>query len=1141
MPGDDELSIDFGKVSDWFKRKKKQEAKPEPKEGTSTEPSLVSDKHAVVPHEAKHEHSPASVEKKEDDELSIDFSKIKSWFTKKEHTHQAQEQKKDDDDISIDFSKIKSWFTKKEHSEEKKSDDDISFDFSRVWDWVKKHPLLVILGVLLIMQFVPNRIVLGSKDFYMPWGGMYMRLRSEELPMTEGWANSHVTTLLKNQLVDALNQQYPNLPDERKQKIIDEEWNKIYNQQKSQIDLQVKAVNQQIKEFWKYDVDGKKYTYMPDIDPYTYLRYARNLLEKGKYADEIRDGKLIDNHMVAPLGGEFRRELQPYMLLWQYRILRIFSPKITLMQAASYFPIIFILLAMVPAFFIGRRFAGIPGGIITATTVAILPSIIVRTGWGHADTDAYNIFFPLLITWLYTLMIDAEEIKKIIGFSVMTGFVMGLYAFAWRGGWWYVFDFILAAFAILVTSEIVRNHKHVNKLKEIIKKRAILSITYLASSAVFVSLFTEFQQFTGALLQPLHFVIIKAAAHPTLWPNVYTTVAELNPTDINGVVGSVGGWAMFWIAIAGIAMLLFRRSEGKWSVDLKYAPLFALWIIATMYASLKGVRFTLLMAPAFSVVFGIALGKAYDWAVRVSIKDLHLNKFAAHGVMIALITFTLMGQARAAYSAGGSDIPIMNDAWWSTLTAIKEDSRPDAIINSWWDFGHHFKYVADRAVTFDGASQNTPMAHWIGRVLATSDETEAVGILRMLDCGSNSAFEVINSQLKDPVKSAKLLYRLVVADKKEALAILASEDINEQEKILKLTHCDPPEDYFIASGDMIGKSGVWSHFGFWNFERAKLWMELKNLPQEEAVQIMMNEWNYTREQAEQAYFDVQAITSESDANTWISPWLGILGEAADCQTQGDLIGCTNGLIYNASEHVAVIKTDQGVGRPSVAITITADGGMKKTSLNNSNTGVGFLLYPTGIGTYKCVMGSPELLTSIFARLYFLEGHGLHHFIKFKSEREITGGSIHTYKVDWAGNTTQVYSGFEAIRMAEEEKKNETKKKGAQEGDEVSVYYTGALLDGTVFDSSIKDWKKNNITIESSFDDYELSQPLRFIIGSGQVIEGFDAAVRGMEPGEEQIVQIPPNAAYGFDPKAHKLGNQTLRFKIRLVGLTPKSS
>lgn len=67
---------------------------------------------------------------------------------------------------------------------------------------------------------------------------------------------------------------------------------------------------------------------------------------------------------------------------------------------------------------------------------------------------------------------------------------------------------------------------------------------------------------------------------------------------------------------------------------------------------------------------------------------------------------------------------------------------------------------------------------------------------------------------------------------------------------------------------------------------------------------------------------------------------------------------------------------------------------------------------------------------------------------------------------------------------------------AQSGDRVTVHYTGTLDDGTVFDSS-RD-----------------GDPLRFEVGSGQVIDGFDEAVKGMEEGEQKEVNLEPDKAYG---------------------------
>ena len=67
---------------------------------------------------------------------------------------------------------------------------------------------------------------------------------------------------------------------------------------------------------------------------------------------------------------------------------------------------------------------------------------------------------------------------------------------------------------------------------------------------------------------------------------------------------------------------------------------------------------------------------------------------------------------------------------------------------------------------------------------------------------------------------------------------------------------------------------------------------------------------------------------------------------------------------------------------------------------------------------------------------------------------------------------------------------------AKAGDKVKVHYTGTLNNGQVFDSS-KD-----------------RDPLEFVLGSGMVIAGFDAAVTGLAPGETITKTIPVDEAYG---------------------------
>ena len=67
---------------------------------------------------------------------------------------------------------------------------------------------------------------------------------------------------------------------------------------------------------------------------------------------------------------------------------------------------------------------------------------------------------------------------------------------------------------------------------------------------------------------------------------------------------------------------------------------------------------------------------------------------------------------------------------------------------------------------------------------------------------------------------------------------------------------------------------------------------------------------------------------------------------------------------------------------------------------------------------------------------------------------------------------------------------------AKTGDTVSVYYTGTLDDGTVFDTNVN------------------SIPLNFTIGKGMVIPGFEEAVIGMAINDQKTVRISPERAYG---------------------------
>jgi len=98
---------------------------------------------------------------------------------------------------------------------------------------------------------------------------------------------------------------------------------------------------------------------------------------------------------------------------------------------------------------------------------------------------------------------------------------------------------------------------------------------------------------------------------------------------------------------------------------------------------------------------------------------------------------------------------------------------------------------------------------------------------------------------------------------------------------------------------------------------------------------------------------------------------------------------------------------------------------------------------------------------------------------------------------------------------------------AKEGDKVSVYYAGTLLDGTEFDSSKK----------HAPPDGGKPAPFEFTLGQGGVIKGWDLGVKGMKVGGKRRLTIPSDLAYGPRGRPPVIPpNATLKFDVELLGI-----
>ena len=88
------------------------------------------------------------------------------------------------------------------------------------------------------------------------------------------------------------------------------------------------------------------------------------------------------------------------------------------------------------------------------------------------------------------------------------------------------------------------------------------------------------------------------------------------------------------------------------------------------------------------------------------------------------------------------------------------------------------------------------------------------------------------------------------------------------------------------------------------------------------------------------------------------------------------------------------------------------------------------------------------------------------------------------------------------------------------GKKVKVDYTGWLVNGKKFDSSVGTGK-----------------PFELTLGNGDVIKGWDEGIAGMKVGGKRQLRIPPDLAYGERGYPGAIPpNATLIFDVRLVGV-----
>jgi dolichyl-diphosphooligosaccharide--protein glycosyltransferase len=825
--------------------------------------------------------------------------------------------------------------------------------------------------------------------------------------------------------------------------------------------------------------DGREHVYLGDFDSYYWLRAAQHVLQSGSICDRDASGDCRDELAHAPFGAlaHYPDSLHVASIAWLHRLATWVRPDTPLSASAFWVPVVVGALVVIPAFAIGAELAGPLAGLCAALVIALNPLFLGRSIGG--DNDVWNVLLPLCLMWAAMRAVGADGFGRQAAYMVLVMIVARWHAVTWNG-WMFTYAVValglVAHLASTLLQQLVRGDRAPWTSPPTRRAAASVALFGVASLALVGIPGVE----PSRLLELLHPVreVFRTAQAPAglagnLWPEAFSTVGELTQPSLRGIANTMLGVPFFFVGWLGLLGLLLPDRRWQWwhfamliAGNYLYAylltrptpgrgPLLLLlglslavamglsivaddadgqpkrgaallvvgWFLAALWLAFDGTRFAMLLLPPFGIVFGVAVGRLQRWLSPFAAR----LRIPAWVVAVPLAVAALYLPIQRGSAQATSYVPQMDDAWWDAFSRIRAETPPETIVTTWWPYGYWAEYVAERRTSVDGGSLPTRVPYWLARALFAPTEAESVGLLRMLDCGSDfhplrgqdvGAYDLLLRQQIDPLAARTLLVDLVRQDRRGAADLLAARGIGEprREHILAMTHCHPPEARLVLSNELIRVPG-WKFLGSWSFDRAYA-AALRQRPQDEAVAEMTARLDLAPEEARTLWARAARLPDEAARRAFIAPppiydtpqWVACRAAPGadervcplDMRRRGP-DGPFDAFTYRPDAvragRLRWTRADGTRGDAAPALIIAAGATEQEafTPTAPLDARIGVLV---DLPNDRILVGTPELLRSTFTQLMFLDGRYARALRKIDERIGFAGNRVVTWAVDW---------------------------------------------------------------------------------------------------------------------------------------------
>ncbi len=774
--------------------------------------------------------------------------------------------------------------------------------------------------------------------------------------------------------------QFPEMPEVERNKLIEEQFAKTLRSESAMVKKTIREVS---KNLAQETPESKEQIYLQEADGYYYYDLTQNIINTGRLGGPVKGSKYFNEQMAAPFGFWQPVNLHPYVGFIIYKFIHAIKPETSVMAALCWSGPLLSLLALAAFLWCSRSLKlGMFSTAVGAFYFYLAPIFVKRSTFAWNDDDSYNLIFPLLIlSVVFKALTQAKNTKENFQYAIFAAVLTAAYSLFWHG-WGFTFVLvassgclILGAHFLLDQKFITRSHKTVSS-----KTQSLQSLAVFFFSTILATLFTIALLYgPGDLLKLLEEGfngLQKLTVNQiSLWPNLFVAVGELNPSSFKEIIDMTGN--IYWWLLTGAGLLwgfkdaFDRRDRSRIYCLIILAVTFA----ADLKLTLSAGRFILLCLIPVALLGTIGL----DLVVKAFRKAIHtgtLNptqpkpvEWIAGAIVLLVAVFLPVRSINAKIPELLN--PIFNSTWEKALVDIRDKTPQDSIITSWWSPGHFIKAVADRRVTFDGATITKDVeAYWVANVFLTADEREAAGILRMLNTGGVGSIIFLESFGMRTSDAVSLLHFILPKSKKDALEFLTRIMPPPQaEKLISLTHNEPPPSYILLYSELMEKNIGLQFVGKWNFRQMEEINKdpqlLKKLPRANSPEF----FDYLWKTMGSPYRYSEAFISIDESRETLEFTQGIRVDRTTMQT-------------------SVASPKYGTGTPLSIVYFDGNKVVEK-EFPNPTLGYSIVLFKENTRTY-CRLMDRELARSLLVKLYFFRGQGLELFTPLTLQSSMTG-------------------------------------------------------------------------------------------------------------------------------------------------------